>query len=159
MKKKYTYFSLLLVPFALAWGVLNLNTADKDYYQPRVKVKNEASAAGAAEYNHQLRANQFTGKIDPDEVNAAKEFMRNSAMRSGKKDFPLQWEEMGPENVVGRTSGAIIDRNNPHVWYAGGVAGSVWNSTMAGDTGLPLQGTLAAGVAVGSVAHTGQCYD
>lgn len=43
----------------------------------------------------------------------------------------LQWEELGPDNVGGRTRAILIDRRDAthKTIYAGGVAGGLWKST------------------------------
>ena len=37
----------------------------------------------------------------------------------------LEWEEMGPDNVGGRTRAVLIDKDNPSRIYAGSVSGGL----------------------------------
>ncbi len=49
--------------------------------------------------------------------------------RSGA--FNLQWEELGPDNIGGRTRAILIDNRDPsgNTIYAGAVSGGLWKST------------------------------
>jgi photosystem II stability/assembly factor-like uncharacterized protein len=59
--------------------------------------------------------------------------LRN-ASRAGA--LGLQWEELGPDNVGGRTRALLIDKRDPsgNTIYAGGVAGGMWKSTDGANT-------------------------
>jgi photosystem II stability/assembly factor-like uncharacterized protein len=59
--------------------------------------------------------------------------MKAAGNRSG---FGLAWEELGPDNVGGRTRAILIDkRDNTHnTVYAGGVGGGMWKSTDGANT-------------------------
>lgn len=48
----------------------------------------------------------------------------------------MQWEEIGPNNIGGRTRGIIYDNrvSQRKTIYAGGVAGGLWKSTDKGET-------------------------
>lgn len=52
----------------------------------------------------------------------------------------LQWEELGPDNVGGRTRAILIDKRDAthNTIYAGGVGGGMWKSTDGGNTWNPL---------------------
>ncbi|MCC7301198.1 MAG: T9SS type A sorting domain-containing protein [Bacteroidia bacterium] len=54
----------------------------------------------------------------------------------------LQWSEMGPSNVGGRTRALLIDRNNPAKIYAGGVAGGLWISENGGTNWAIYKDTM-----------------
>jgi len=54
------------------------------------------------------------------------------------------WQELGPNNIGGRTRALLIHPTSPNIMYAAGVAGGVWKSTNSGgswtqltDLGLP----------------------
>ncbi len=59
--------------------------------------------------------------------------MQHAGSRSG---LGLQWEELGPDNVGGRTRAILIDRRDPsdNTIYAGGVGGGMWKSLDKGNT-------------------------
>ena len=48
----------------------------------------------------------------------------------------LQWQELGPDNVGGRTRAILIDKRDPtrSTIYAGGVSGGMWKSLDGGST-------------------------
>ncbi|MFN8323014.1 MAG: T9SS type A sorting domain-containing protein [Chitinophagales bacterium] len=54
----------------------------------------------------------------------------------------LQWEELGPDNVGGRTRAILIDRRDAsrNTIYAGGVGGGMWKSTDGANTWNRLSG-------------------
>lgn len=61
------------------------------------------------------------------------DMQKQSANRSG---LGLQWEELGPDNVGGRTRAVLIDKRDPsnNTLYAGGVSGGLWKSTDGANT-------------------------
>jgi len=56
--------------------------------------------------------------------------------KAAKNEF-LNWEELGPNNVGGRTRALLVDRNNSDLIYAGGVAGGLWISRNGAETWEP----------------------
>jgi hypothetical protein len=110
----------------------------KQKYVPRNgEARNEKSMKGAAEYIFNMRKNQVTGMIDEaDVINArmqAEAF--NLAKLSSTAAVPsMVWEELGPDNVGGRTRALLIDKNNSNRMYAGGVAGGLWISIDGGSS-------------------------
>jgi len=56
--------------------------------------------------------------------------------KSAKNEF-LDWEELGPNNVGGRTRAILVDKNNSDLIYAGGVAGGLWISRNGAETWEP----------------------
>jgi photosystem II stability/assembly factor-like uncharacterized protein len=66
------------------------------------------------------------------------------ARRRGAVGFAgvTTWEEIGPDNVGGRTRALVIDPTNPQVMYAGGVAGGVWKTTNGGGSWSALDDTM-----------------
>jgi len=56
--------------------------------------------------------------------------------RASKSEF-LKWEELGPNNVGGRTRAILVDKNNSDLIYAGGVAGGLWISRNGAETWEP----------------------
>jgi len=88
----------------------------------------------AAKYLWSMRVNPATGRIDISEVEAARQLVdgmanesRNERMKSNSLD--LQWEELGPDNIGGRTRAILIDHTNPNLMFAGSVSGGLWKST------------------------------
>ncbi len=56
--------------------------------------------------------------------------------QTAKNEF-LDWEELGPNNVGGRTRALLVDKDNSDLIYAGGVAGGLWISRNGADTWQP----------------------
>jgi len=120
MKKYIT----LLVSFLFVLGTLSAQKKVESRYVPRDKQQHEMSAAGAMEYYNLIR-----GIPEPEQIWQAHKM---ADLLPKAKSFT--WESLGPNNKAGRTRAIWIDKNNPNVIYAGGVAGGLWRSTDAGAT-------------------------
>ncbi len=51
-----------------------------------------------------------------------------------RRTLGLDWQELGPDNIGGRTRTILIDNENPSLIFAGGVSGGLWFSNDAGLT-------------------------
>ena len=91
-------------------------------------LENEAQdARDAAAYLWSLRVNPATGTIDVnDMINARNQVdamaANNHNERMKSSSINLSWEELGPDNIGGRTRAILFDRNNPNLMFAGSVA-------------------------------------
>lgn len=65
---------------------------------------------------------------------------------SGQPAAELNWLQKGPINVGGRTRALLIDRDNPHILYAGSVAGGVYKSETNGQYWIPVTTDFNGGV-------------
>src|SRR4029453_2052419 len=65
--------------------------------------------------------------------------------------FLGSWTPLGPGNVGGRTRALVVDRTNPNVLYAGGVAGGVWKTIDGGANWTPLTDALLPNLAIASL--------
>jgi photosystem II stability/assembly factor-like uncharacterized protein len=68
--------------------------------------------------------------------------------RPGMSDLAVEtrlgtWEELGPGNIGGRTRALVIEKEDPRVMYAAGVAGGVWKTEDGGRTWAPLDDLMA----------------
>ncbi len=126
--KKVVFGSMIITAVA---AYLFLNS--KSDYSPR---GNRASlleqVKGSIEFFNKLRANQITGKVDLVDVERARLAMRNNAQNRLQSALNLAWQEVGPDNIGGRTRALMLDRDSVEVIYAGGVAGGLWKSTNGG---------------------------
>jgi len=108
---------------------------------------------GHAAYLDLLRNNPLTGTIDPNDFYAA----RNQALAKNKvsnKTQGLVWENMGPDNVGGRTRAVLVDVNNSNIIYAGSVTGGLFVSYDKGGTWATVPGTnLGENLAVSCIAQ------
>lgn len=87
---------------------------------------------GAAEWQFNRIKNQVTGDIDLDEMAAVQaraiQTMNNARNNSSAQTTSAQWNEIGPDNVGGRTRALLIDNANSQHMFAGGVSGGLWES-------------------------------
>lgn len=135
-----------------AWGVLSGGEQNAEY-GPRSSEKAESDYLGAAEIYRMLRGNVETGEVEPQDYvkmrNAVRKYAEKTANQ--KDSEPIDWIEMGPDNVGGRTRAILIlDENN---LMAGGVSGGLWRTTNQGDTWTQI--TTFPNCNVGSICQAG----
>lgn len=108
-------------------------------YQPRISklaiVEEEAEeeeAKGMFEFFKMFRNNPTTGTVSLEDIKLAQQGLRNMSNLRGS--LPLNWSELGPDNVGGRTRCILIDNQDAtgNTVYAGGVSGGLWKSTNGG---------------------------
>jgi hypothetical protein len=131
MKNKFTYPLFIFTGcLVLLVAVLSVLDSSSSYVPRDGKINFKAQGIhGAFEYYHLIRQNPETGRIDEADVLKAREEVKAMASRSGAG---LTWNEMGPDNVGGRTRAILIDPKNPNKIYAGSVGGGLWFSNNAG---------------------------
>lgn len=77
-----------------------------------------------------LRSNVETGKFEPEDMKKAQqEVAKWRADNSAKVGSLVDWQELGPNNVGGRTRSIHFDVNDSNIMYTGGVTGGFWKST------------------------------
>ncbi len=137
MKNKkllYTIIGLSVVITIVISSVIGKDQERK--YNPR-KSQFYQEIDGAVKWLASIRNNQVTGELNPiDVLNSRKEI----AQLMSSKTLNLQWTELGPNNVGGRTRAILVDRNNSNLIYAGGVSGGLFRSTTGGTSWEPLPG-------------------
>jgi hypothetical protein len=79
------------------------------------------------------RVNQFTGTINVADLVRAQEQVRELSQK-GANSFNLAWDELGPNNVGGRTRAVLIDKDDSNIIFSGSVGGGVWKSTTRGTS-------------------------
>lgn len=109
--------------------------------QTRIENEQKESFNDAAKYLWSMRVNPATGKIDISEVEAARQQVEamaagNKANRMQSGTFDFGWQELGPDNVGGRTRAILFDKTDPthQRMFAGGVSGGLWRSTDHGQS-------------------------
>jgi len=137
MKKRFLsigVFSILICGLA----ILFLFSTNKQNNEKKIVAKGGGqSILGAKEYLAQIRNNQHTGILNPHDVIAARKQIEEQAMmKSGNNNSDLDWIEMGPDNIGGRTRALIFDNQDPNTntIYAGSVTGGLFKSTNLGST-------------------------
>ncbi|MFN8714931.1 MAG: T9SS type A sorting domain-containing protein [Bacteroidota bacterium] len=117
-------------------------------------------AAGAALWRFN-RMQDGNGNLDLDEMLRIQQLSSASysAQRNNNASVTaVGWNELGPDNVGGRTRALLIDRNNSQHMFAGGVSGGLWESTdgannwakCAGFFNIPEVNINVASIAQGS---------
>ena len=136
--KQIIIASLSAVVVSLA--LINLSSTDQKTYLSVSERNNQPynSAKGAMEYLHRLKSNS-DGVIPVDAVLNARNAV--NAHRAQRSSSSLTWQEMGPDNVGGRTRAILIDKDDSNILYAGGVSGGLWKSTNSGYSWNIIEGT------------------
>ena len=82
---------------------------------------------GLADENGEVKPNYHIN------ANIQADMMRNTS--NSQRSANLQWEELGPSNIGGRTRSILVDKRDPAraTIYAGSVGGGLWKSTNHGD--------------------------
>ncbi len=124
------------------------------HYTPRFEENENGqhstqSWGGAAEYYMLLKADPATGLINEEarafaENEAALRMgINNNQKTSNTNALSLNWSELGPDNVGGRTRAICFDKNHQGVVFAGGNSGGVFKSTDGGSTWNPVNDQLS----------------
>ena len=118
-----------------------------------------AGDAGAWIYN--IQKNQITGTIDPKDVLQARlDAKALSQNKSGKSLSNFSFDEVGPDNVGGRSRSIVIDKDNSNIIYVAGVSGGIFKSITGGSSWVKIN-DLSENLAVASMAQcplTGNIY-
>lgn len=111
----------------------------------------------AAQWIYNIKKNQITGMLDHNDVLNARQEVLNL---STSKAVSINWAEVGPDNIGGRSRAVLIDKNNTNTIYAAGVAGGIFKSTSGGSSWTKVN-DLAENLAVVCFAQcpiTGAIY-
>ena len=109
-------------------------------------------ARGMVEYLNMLRRNIFTGQVEPGDYLRASAAARAYQANQGKA-VGLQWIEMGPNNVGGRTRAVCVHPSAPNTIWAGGVSGGLWKSEDDANTWSRVPG-LSESLVISTIAIT-----
>lgn len=126
-------FPLLGLALAATAGAL-WHHATTPAYSPRPD-RLARDARGAAEWLRSVQADPITGEYDLAEIQKVRKAVRR-ATSAQRKSVGLNWIEMGPDNVGGRTRSIVIDPSDPsyQTLWAGGVSGGLWRTFNGGNT-------------------------
>jgi hypothetical protein len=134
MKNKHLLFALALVLStgftALAQSgkeVTNLLTSDGN------QTVKDLDPMNAANWLNARRVNQYTGTIDIADLVKAQDQVK-ALTKKGGNSLNMAWQELGPNNVGGRTRAFLIDKDNSDVCFAGSVSGGLWKTTTGGNS-------------------------
>jgi len=146
MKKLFFLSLTLLAVLASSFFVTTIvNEVDKKY-TPRSNSKTKVRGIkGAIEHLNSIRANQKTGEVSKEvfyEVRRkVEQFSRDQKSRRGSS-LGLTWDELGPDNVGGRTRAILIDNDNSDLMFVGSVGGGLFKSTNGGSSWKVVDDTL-----------------
>ena len=132
---KLLLFSALLAGSFLYFAHNHINSIpnNKTGVQNK-KSESKEEAKGSAKWLFDMQKNPLTGIVDPMDVLKAKdELYQMYSNRSSTSALGLEWEELGPDNIGGRTRAILFDKNNPDKIFAGSVSGGLWVSTNGGS--------------------------
>lgn len=152
MKKGLLYLTATVLIISV-YGVLNIDLAETEYYSPRNVEHLSDSRKGAAEWLNSLRVNQITGKIDAQDVLDSRDQVVQSLRKGKKSSLGLQWEEMGPDDIGGRSRAIMFDKDDSNIMFAGAVSGGLFKSTNGGRSWQKVN-DFADNLAVMSIAQT-----
>ncbi len=126
------YISSLGLAVAIGVGLFTSKTVVAEF-SPRSAKDAKADAAGAAEVQRMLRANIETGEVNELDYIRLRDAVAKYARAASydKNSEPIDWVEMGPDNVGGRTR-AILIVSETEI-FTGGVSGGLWRSTNGGN--------------------------
>jgi photosystem II stability/assembly factor-like uncharacterized protein len=129
--KRYTQFGIALCALFLTLLSIKAVKTENENLNGKEQQEHE-SAAGYIAWRNQILSNQITGTVDPVEIARINRDIdtRNAALN--KTNAGMDWTELGPDNVGGRTRSILIDRVNSNIVFAGSVSGGIWKSTTAG---------------------------
>lgn len=136
--------SIVVAVLAVSFTIGTLSFRDGDY-QPRnssridevvkYQIPGGKIAAGMSEYFNALRANPLTGTVSEAEYFAA---VDASMKIQTKRAVNSVWNELGPDNVGGRTRAFLQDKDTPSLMFVGGVSGGLFRSTTKGGSWVPV---------------------
>ncbi|NOZ45873.1 MAG: T9SS type A sorting domain-containing protein [Chlorobi bacterium] len=103
-------------------------------YVPRTVFNtNNENISDAMQWLIKRRNNQITGKIDLKDIQNVQEQIKKLRLKS-THSLDLEWNELGPDNVGGRTRTILFDKDDPNLLFAGSVGGGLWKSTVGGSS-------------------------
>lgn len=135
---------LLGITFAAFGSLCSFTLFKMSGNTPLYKVRENKmpkGIAGAIQWYFDNKKNPVTNTIDPADVYSTLHEVKNRPMNKSAA-LNLNWQELGPDNVGGRTRAILIDKNNSNRIYAGGVAGGLWVSNDGAATWSLYSGYL-----------------
>jgi len=161
--KNMNYRNLLiyLSIFFVAGSIIYISSFPNEtaQYTPR-SIEKQFKSQGynaAADWIYNIKMNQITGLIDHNDVLKARQEVLSLTQN---KTLNINWAEVGPDNIGGRVRAILVDKNNPNIVYAAGVAGGIFKSVTGGSSWVKVN-DLSENLAVVSMAQcplTGHIY-
>jgi len=137
----------------------------KDNIKNHFVKSNPEKSEGEKEELKVARDEYFFNIMKDPYINAIPENIRINELEFAKKipqstnlllkessSSKINWQEIGPFDVGGRTRAIVIDAANPNIIVAGGVSGGIWKSTDKGNT-WKMKSSLSQVLSVTSIAQ------
>jgi len=122
-------------------------------YVPRSENNSAQGIKGAQEFYKLMRADLQTGEVNQALILQKKaEITAQLATTRKSGSSTMDWEEMGPNNVGGRTRAFLAF--NANTLFAGSVTGGLWKSTDDGQS-WSIVSSFDQNLAIGSIAKLG----
>lgn len=100
-------------------------------------ISKETTQQDRAEYFHKMLQDPKLGRIPVDihskEIAFAEKLSLETPIRRKTVNDAISWQEVGPNDVGGRTRALAMDSRNTDIIIAGGASGGIWKSTNAGQ--------------------------
>lgn len=151
MKKLLLSSAVVLSAAALLYSNLSEKNVERQFVS-RNNLTAQNDFRGHAQYYEMLRADVKTGKYNPANRQIALQEVNEMSALKRSNDLQLDWIEMGPDNVGGRTRAIVVDKDNPRTIYAGAVAGGLWRSTNYGGLWSKVE-SFNENLIIGSMAQ------
>ena len=124
---------LPILSLSILFGVVLLyNSNNEKTYTPISERIISKGIDVSQQYLNDRKVNQISGKVDLSDVYEANKQVNLHRMLRSQNDHTVEWQEMGPDNVGGRTRAILIDKDDSTRIYAGAVSGGLWISETGG---------------------------
>ncbi|MCC7298055.1 MAG: T9SS type A sorting domain-containing protein [Bacteroidia bacterium] len=133
-----------------SFGTLNSSEIQKAMAESKAEKKAK-SIQGALESIYSMRLNEQTGTLEPEWFEAATK--QANALKVSNRGSKLAWENLGPDNIGGRTRAFLLHRDSAHFMFVGSVSGGLFRSNTTGQSWFPVN-DLASNLGVTCIAQT-----
>lgn len=144
MKKLTAFFSILMVGAIVCLFQYGNVEIGSNLTPLKMEEEPPQGIMKSLTWLHEMRANQVTGEVRLKDMLQARQQANTMKLAKdiceGEEVTRLEWEELGPLNVGGRTRTLLVDKDDPTKLYSGGVAGGIWTSNDWGANWEQYQG-------------------
>lgn len=109
----------------------------------------------------QLYWNERIGSFtSADDYRKTVDALRSEILKTpSRRSLGINWRELGPDNIGGRTRAFLVDNKNPNLLFAGGVSGGLWFSNNGGQSwNQTSPGDQAEYLTITSITQDNQGY-
>lgn len=92
---------------------------------------------GALRSMYSMRLNEKTGTLEPEWIKQAVA-QADALQIKSRLNKNIVWQNMGPDNVGGRTRAMIIHKDSANIWFVGSVSGGLFRSNTYGQSWKPV---------------------